>query len=262
MTTVSEVAARPVRNSRTVAWVLRLASLAVFFSAWQWYGSRPDSFAIAPASEVFAALVDGLLSGLLLRAAGGTMVTFLIGYLLTAVLGVGLGLLIGTSRWATNTLEPLVHAAYSTPSSLLIPVLSIYTGFDLRGRVTLVVLWSVFEVVINTSTAVREVPAALREVGRAFGAARLDFHRKVVLPAALPQIAVGLRLAVGKALRGAVTAEILLAVSNLGEVLVNAGATFRVPLLLAGIVFVTLVGLALITAAEALERRLLRWQDV
>lgn len=251
---------KPPRSSRPLAWLLRLSSLAILLVAWQWYGSRPDSFAIAPATEVAAALVEGVVGGELLRAAGGTLITFSIGYFFTAVLGVGFGLLIGTSRWATNTLEPLVHAAYSTPSSLLIPVLSIYTGFELRGRVILVVLWSVFEVVINTSTAVREVPDALRDVGRAFGADRLDFYRKVILPSAFPQIAVGLRLAVGKALRGAVTAEILLAVSNLGEVLVNAGATFRVPLLLAGIVFVTLVGLALMKAAEALERRLLRWQ--
>lgn len=258
---MSAVSAATARSPRTQAWLLRLTSLAVLLGAWQWYGSRPDSFAIAPASEVAVALVKGVLGGELLRAAGGTLLTFAIGYFFTAVLGVGFGLLIGTSRWAANTLEPLVHAAYATPSSLLIPVLSIYTGFELRGRVILVVLWSVFEVVINTSTAVREVPEALRDVGRAFGALRLDFHRKVILPAAFPQIAVGLRLAVGKALRGAVTAEILLAVSNLGEVLVNAGATFRVPLLLAGIVFVTLVGLALMKAAELLERRLLRWQS-
>lgn len=247
-------------GQRAVAWSLRVVSLAAFLGAWEWYGRQPDVLAVAPVSEVAESLVGGLVSGELVTATAATVQTFAVGYVITVILGVTFGLLIGVSRWATNTLEPLVHAAYSTPASLLIPVLGIYTGFGFRGRVVLVVLWSVFEVLINTTGAVRAVPESLVEAGRAFGARRVDFYRKIVLPAAMPQIAVGLRLAVGKAIRGAVTAEILLAVSNLGGVLVNAGATFNIPRLLAGIVLVMLMGLALMRSAEALERRSLRWQ--
>lgn len=248
-------------KQRTIAWSLRIVSLTIFLIAWEMYGRRPDTLAVAPFSEVTTSLVTGLFSGELLAATAATVQTFLVGYAITAVLGVTFGVLIGVSRWAVNTLEPLVHAAYSTPASLLIPILGIYTGFGFRGRVVLVVLWSVFEVMINTTGGVRSVSPSLVEAGRAFGANRRDFYRKIVLPAALPQIAVGLRLAVGKAIRGAVTAEVLLAVTNLGQVLVNAGATFNIPRLLAGIVLVMLMGLALMRSAEALERRALRWQQ-
>lgn len=249
-------------RDRAIAWPLRIASLAVFLAAWEVYGRQPDTLAIAPMSEVVSSLVGGLVAGTLAKAAGSTVLTFLVGYLITVVLGVSVGMFIAVSRWATNTLEPLVHAAYSTPASLLIPILGIYTGLGFGGRVTLVVVWSVFELLINTTSAVRGVSTSLTDVGRAFRASRFSYYRKIVLPDAMPQIAVGLRLAVGKAIRGAVTAEILLAVTNLGKVLVDAGSTFDVPRLLAGILLVMLIGLALMRSAEAIERRAFQWQQL
>lgn len=249
-------------RDQLVAWPLRIGSLGVFLSVWEIYGRRPDTLAIAPVSEVVTSLVSGLISGGLATAVGSTLLTFIVGYLITVVLGLTGGVLIAVSRWATNTLEPLVHAAYSTPASLLIPILGIYTGLGFRGRVTLVVLWSVFEVLINTTSAVRGVPASLTDVGKAFRASKGAYYRKIVLPDAMPQIAVGLRLAVGKAIRGAVTAEVLLAVTNLGKVLVDAGSTFNIPRLLAGILLVMLMGLVLMRSAEAIERRAFRWQQL
>lgn len=247
-------------SQRAIAWTLRIVSLAILLTTWELYGSRPDTLAVAPVSDVLSSLVRGLLSGELVMATAGTVQTFFVGYLIAAVLGVSIGALIAVSRWAMNTLEPLVHAAYATPASLLIPILGIYTGFGFRGRVILVVIWSVFEVLINTTGAVRSVSSSLIEVGQAFGAGRRQFYQKIILPAAMPQIAVGLRLAVGKAIRGAVTAEVLLAVSNLGQVLINAGATFNIARMLAGIVLVMLMGLTLMRSAEAIERRAMRWQ--
>jgi ABC-type nitrate/sulfonate/bicarbonate transport system permease component len=75
-------------------------------------------------------------------------------------------------------------------------------------------------------------------------------------------VVVGLRLAVGKAVRGAVTADVLLSISNLGKVLVSAQATFNISLMLAAIVLVLLLGLVLMRLAEWLERRILAWQSV
>lgn len=249
------------RRQKRIAWALRAISLAVFLGAWEWYGLQDRNIAIAPVTEVVASLVEGLAGGELLGALGMTMLTFAVGYVISAILGVTFGVLIGVSKWATNTLEPLVHAAYATPTSLLIPILGIYTGFGFTGRVVLVVIWSVFEILIPTTTGVREIPRSLQEVGHSFGARGLAYYRMIVLPSAFPHIALGLRLAVGKAIRGAVTAEVLLAVANLGRVLINSGSTFNVPRLLATIVLIMLLGLALMRGAERLERRVLRWQQ-
>ena len=239
-------------------WLVRLGSLVAFVAVWEWYGRRGDIFAIAPFTRVIGALVEGIADGSLLIAAAGTLLVVVVAYLISAVVGVAVGVLIAVSEWAENTLEPLVHAGYATPISLMIPVIGIYTGLGFRGRVTLTVFWSIFEIIVNTTGGVRAVPPSLIEVGRAFRARRPDLYRKIVLPAAMPSIALGLRLAVGRAQRGAVTAEVLLSVTNLGAVMVLAGAGFDVPLLLAGILFVMLVGFTLMRLAEGVELRLVR----
>ncbi len=247
--------------SRAAGRALQLTSLLLFLLAWESYGRRPDSFAVAPFTEVAVSLFEGLVGGTFLTPLAGTLTTFAVGYLISGVGGVLLGLWISASRWARNTIEPLVAAAYATPTSILIPILGIYVGFGFTGRVTLVVLWSMFEVVMNTVEGVRSVPQNLIEVGRSMNAGRRRMYTRVVLPAAAPQIVVGLRLSVGKAIRGAVTAEILLAVTNLGSVLVGAGSRFANDLLLATILLIMLLGLVLMQLARSAERRLFRWLE-
>lgn len=253
-------ATRADRSTKPLMWSLRILSFATVFLLWEWYGRKPESFTIAPLSEVLTAIWEGFADGTLTSAVAGTMVTMGLGYLIAAVLGVSLGLWIGVSRYARNTIEPLVHAAYATPVSLMIPILGIYAGLGLSGRVTLVVLWSVFEILINTSTGVREVPASLIELGRAFNASKKDLYLKVILPAAKPYVALGLRIGVARAMRGAVTAELLLSAANLGRVLLTSGSTFRIPELLGATLITIILGVVLMRIATAIEERSLRYR--
>jgi NitT/TauT family transport system permease protein len=254
------VTRQPVIAGKFLPWTARIVLFGIVLGLWQWYGSTPDSFAIASVTEVAAAMWAGLVGGEFLLAAGGTILTMLVGYSIAAVLGVGFGLFIGVSRYARNALEPLVHAGYATPISLLIPIIGIYTGLEFRGRVILTVLWCVFEILVNTTTGIREVPAALVDVGRAFNMPRRDLYRKIILPAAMPYIMLGLRIGVGRAIRGAVTAELLLSAANLGELLLTAGSTFDVPKLLAGIIFTMILGLVLMYLAAVVERRAMAYR--
>lgn len=255
----SETAGRPrLPRWQIWGWILRAGFLFAIISLWQWYGSGGDSFAIAPFTEVMAALWDGLISGDFLVAAGGTLLTMALGYLIAVVVGVPMGLWIGISPFARNVFEPLVHAGYATPVSLLIPVIGIYTGLDMQGRVILTALWCVFEILVSTVSGVRSTPVNLIEMGRSFGAKRLSMYSKVILPAAAPLIIVGLRIGVGRAMRGAVTAELLLAVANLGAVILFAGSVFDIPRLLAGIIFVMALGLIMMRLAGLLETRATR----
>lgn len=249
-------------NHKVLMWSLRIGSVLAVLAAWEWYGRKPESFAIAPVSEVARAMWDGFATGDFLAALGGTLFTMVAGYLIAAVIGVGVGLWIGVSTFARNTIEPLVHAGYATPVSLFIPIIGIYTGLELRGRITLVVLWCVFEILVNTSTGIKEVPPALIDVGKAFNASKLDLYRKIVLPAAMPYIYLGLKIGVGRAIRGAVTAELLLSAANLGRILLGAGSTFDIPTLLAGIVLTMLLGLVLMRLASLAESRGMAYRTV
>lgn len=236
-------------------WVARIGLLFSVISVWQWYGSTGSSFAIAPFTEVMAALWEGLVSGDFLVAAGGTLLTMVLGFSIAVLIGVPMGLWIGISPFARNVFEPLVHAGYATPVSLLIPVIGIYTGLDMQGRVILTALWCVFEILVSTVSGVRSTPIGLIEMGRAFGAQRLKMYSKIVLPAAAPLIIVGLRIGVGRAMRGAVTSELLLAVANLGAVILFAGSVFDIPRLLAGIIFVMALGMIMMRLASVVEKR-------
>lgn len=247
-------------SERLTVWALRLAILAAILFGWQWYGSQPGVFAIAPVTEVADALWTGFADGEFVEALAGTLLTMVIGYSIAAVLGVAIGLWIGVSEYARNVIEPLTNAAYATPVALFIPVIAIYTGLEMSGRVVLVVLWCVFEIIVTTSAGVREVSTPLVDVGRSFTLPRRDIYRKIVLPAATPYVVLGLRLAVARAMRGAVTAELLLASANLGLILTQAGARFDAPKLLAAILVTMLMGLVLMRLASVIEGRLMAFR--
>ncbi len=117
--------------------------------------------------------------------------------------------------------------------------------------------WSVFVVTVNTMTGINAVPTQLVDMARSYNASRRQIVRAIILPAALPNILTGLRLALGQAIRGAITAEFLLSMSNLGKFIFNASSTFNMPRMFAGIIFVTVLGALLLALAERAERRIL-----
>lgn len=248
------------QGQNAVRWGLRIISFVFFFSIWEWYGRLPDTFAVAPPSEVFAALWDGLVSGELIEAGLGTVQTMVTGYAIAITLGITIGMFIAMTSWGRNTVEPIVNALYAAPMSLLIPIIGIYIGLGFSGRLFIVVTWSVFVIIVNTATGFRSTPPELLEMAQAFRANRASIFTKIIFPSALPYVLVGLRLGAGRAIRGAVTAEILLGVTNIGKYLIGAGSTYNMPKLLAGILFVVILGLIVMETAEWLEKRILEWR--
>ncbi len=241
-------------------WGLRLISVVVLLAAWQWYGSRPEVFAVAPFIDVFRELLEMLLSGRILEPTIGTLAIATQGFLWAAVVGIVVGFVTGLSKLARTTLDPLINALYTAPVSMLIPVIGIWIGLNVRGKVFLVFLTAVFAVIANTSAGVREVDPNLVETARSFGARRWSLYRNVILPWSAPFILIGLRLAVGRAIRGAIVADILLITDNLGRFLLEAGSTFNMSVLLAGIVFTMLLGYALMELAKKVEQSLMSWK--
>lgn len=260
LATISERPAVPRRwRGRVAPTITALLSLCAFVGIWQWYGTRPDEFAVSPPTKVFPAMWRELAHGDLLSAIGGTLAEMALGYVVAVVIGVSLGIMIGLSNgWLKNTIEPLAFAAYSAPVALAIPILGIYTGLGFRGVVSLVVLWCVFEIMANTIAGVRETPTPFIDVARSFQASKPTLYFRVILPAAFPYIVVGLRMGVGRAMRGAVTAQLLLAVVNLGLILRTAGSLYDMSTLLATIVVIVIFGVVMMKVAEVVEDRVLR----
>lgn len=249
------------RSERSWTTWLRLGlSIAAFFVAWELVGQSERFVAIKPVTMVMPELWDALVEGDLIAATIGTLQVAATGYVLAAVVGIALGYVTGSSPVIASALDPLINAAYATPIYMIIPLLGIYTGLEFTGKVFLVVLFCIFVITINTSAGVRQVPAALIETGQAFRLTRLQQVWRIILPSASPYVITGLRLAVGLAIQGAIVGELLLRVDNMGLLLINAGAGFEIPRLLALTFFVALLATSTMLMARWAESRVLRWK--
>jgi ABC-type nitrate/sulfonate/bicarbonate transport system permease component len=211
-----------------------------------------------PAHDVVIRMVDDVANGTLVTAALGTLKIAAIGYVLGALVGVVVGSVVGLSRIGRWTLDPLLHAGNATPMTVMIPILAIWFGFAIGGKIVLVFLFVVFIVAVNTAAGVSQAPATLLETGRAFGVKGWRLYSKVVFPNALPAIMTGLRIGVARATQGAILADLLLQSANLGGYLLSAGAALDMESLLAGILLVVLLGTGLLSAARWLEARIVR----
>ncbi len=238
-----------------------LLSIALFFVLWEVIGQSGVTVAIVPPTEVLPDLVDELVSGDLLSATLGTLELAAAGFAISAVLGLSIGLLMGVSRAWNDVLDPLVSAMLAAPIAMFIPVIAVYLGLEFKAKVVGVVLFTVFIVIVNTAIGIREVPGSGIEAARAFGTSRRRLYTSVILPWASPYIITGLRLAVGRAVEGAILFELFLRAENLGLLIRNATGSFDLSKLLGAVFFITIIAAGAMGLARIVEWRLLRWKS-
>jgi NitT/TauT family transport system permease protein len=258
------VQAKPRRRLRHVdrgklgRWAL---SIGVFFVAWEVIGRTGYFIAIVPPSTVLPDLVDQILHGDILKATLGTLSIAALAFLISAALGVPMGVLLGRSkRWA-SVFDPIVSASFSVPISMFIPVISVYLGLEFKAKVVLVVLFSIFVIIVNTATGIREVPHPVIEMARAFGTSKRDMNRRIIMPWASPYIITGLRIGAGRAVQGAILADLFFRTQNLGLVIRNAAGSFQLSTLLGSVFFITIIAAGTMGLARIVEWRLLRWRN-
>ena len=114
----------------------------------------------------------------------------------------------------------------SAPIAMFIPVIALYLGLEFKAKVVGVVLFTVFIIIVNTAAGIREVPASGIEAARAFETSRRRLYTRIIFPWASPFIITGLRLAVGRAVEGAILFELFLRAENLGLLIKNAAGSF------------------------------------
>jgi NitT/TauT family transport system permease protein len=232
--------------------------LAILILAWEVVGRQPGQYLFPPPSKVVPFLGQSLLDGTLLGPLVGTIALLVVGFAIAVPIGLAVGVLLALSEWAENTVGPLVVAAYATPMVLIIPVVGIYLGFGLAAKTLLVVAFVIFPVIVNTEAGVRNVPSSLQEVARSFGASRRQVLRLVTAWAAMPQILVGLRLGLTRGFKGAILADVLLLVANVGSYLLKAQSTFNTTALIAGVFAITTLGYLIVLIGITAERTVIR----
>lgn len=186
---------------------------------------------------------------------------FVVGFGLSIALGLLLGGAMGLSARAQRLLGPLVSGLYSTPLIALTPLFVIWLGFGLPAKVALITLVSLFPIIVNMETGIRQVDQTYLDAVRAFGASPLQLIAKVRLPAALPFVFAGMRISVARATTGIFVAELFGARAGIGYSIINAAASFNTARLLSGIFVLAGFGVLMSWLIGAMRERATPWRS-
>jgi sulfonate transport system permease protein len=250
------VRARALRG-RTIA--VQLASLVVVLAVWEIIGRNTSPALFTPPSAVARAAIEMIGSGELWKYLGPSLLVLTLGLTISIILGVGIGVVLARSWVADVALGPYVTFLYSTPAVALVPLIVLWAGYELKAKVIILVLFAFFPMVINTYQGVKNVDPKLLEVGKAFRCTESQLWVNIVLPAALPFIIAGLRLAVGRGLIGMVLADLYTAISGIGYLIVRSAATYRVDRMFVPIVTLGILGIVFTALVTWFERRAVPW---
>ncbi|WP_328873732.1 ABC transporter permease [Streptomyces sp. NBC_00287] len=188
-----------------------------------------------------------------------TLKRVLAGYAIGTAAGYALGLLMGSLPLVRAALEPLLDALYVVPKLALLPVFLNMFGLGEGPQVALVAATVFFFVWISTMSAVMSVPEGHRDAGRVFGASPWQMFRHVLLPASLPSVLVGARIAAGVAVLVIVASEQIAATNGLGHLIFDSRALFQNDVMFVGIVCVAAMGVAFSELVRLAGRLLTPW---
>ena len=247
------------RNERTI---LGVAGVITFFAAWQigsdvglidgFFFSSPLAILIAGSHEIQVARFweDVKISALALGS----------GSLAAVTLAVPLGLMIGWYRRVSFTLDPWLNFFNALPRVALIPLVVLWVGLGPEMKAVIVFLGGFFSVILPTVEGVRTVDRQLLDVARSFGARERLIFTSLIIPATLPFIVSGIRIAVGRVLAGVIIAEFYAQTQGLGVMIAKAEASLQSDRMLFGVLIFTLFGIVLTESVGFVERYLQRWR--
>jgi len=241
-------------------WVITLGSIVTMLIFWEIFGRRVNPVFGSYPSAIAVAFWELAVSGQLWSALFESLRPFFLGYALAILVGVPLGLLIGGFRVAEAALGIYVTAGYAMPLVALVPLLILWLGLGFAVKVSIVFLMALFPICINTWLGVVAVPKALIEVGKSFVAPDLVILRRIVLPATLPYIMAGIRLAVGRAVVAMVIAEFFTTISGLGAVIINSANNFDTATMFVPIIILMVMAIGLNWLIGWVEHTVAPWQ--
>ena len=240
--------------------VYRYGFLAFILIAWQLIGPMINPIFFSYPTKIALAFYE-------LTFVTGELQHYMVESLLILFYGLGVAILVGVPLailmarfqrvdWA---LDLPVNAMYATPMVALVPLLVLWFGIYMEAKVIVVFLFCVFPILINTYQGVRECDKNMLEVARSFRSSEWRMWRDVLFPFALPYIAAGVRLAIGRGLVGVVIAEFYTTISGLGYMITRYAHIFDMDKTFVPVILLMFLGVSLTSALKWLERRLAPW---
>jgi sulfonate transport system permease protein len=207
-------------------------------------------------SRVIAAGLNIIKTSGFLHDVSITLSEFAIGFVLAIAIGVPLGLVLGRFSALRYLLDPPIMAIYATPHLALLPIIVVWLGIGMQSKIAVAFVGGVIPILVNTIAGVRGVEHSWVIAARSFCARGWDVFVKVILPASLPSVILGIRLGLSRAVLGVVVAEMYQSQAGVGNEVMRYGAEFRTDYLLFDILLITGFGVAATSAVRTLEEKL------
>lgn len=255
--------ARPA-TSATPAWlrgaaVPRILCGAVLLIGWELVVRFFAPPFVAKPSGIIVALPRVLNDAKFIEATGITLTAVAQGLAITIVIGTVIGLMIGRLPAADRALRHYVNGFNAIPMVVVLPLFSLWFGYTGAARLATIVFAAIFAIIVNVADGARAVPKEYLEVSRSFRAGRLRVLFEIVLPASMPYLLAGFRLAAGRALIGAVVAEFFIAIGGLGYFILYNSRTFKHNEAFVAVILLALFGVGFELFINWATRRFMPW---
>lgn len=210
-------------------------------------------------SDVIAALVQFVQSGMILANVAVSLQGLAIGFAISLVCGLLVGALMGRYRRVEEAIDIYVYALFIAPSIIFAPIFFALFGLSDAVRIAVIVVYSVFVIIINTAAAIRTVDPALVEMARSFGCNERQIMLRILLPAALPLVFAGIRLGMGRAVKGMINGEMFIALMGLGALAQRYGSQFQSAKVFALTIVILIIALLGNWIVQVCENKLTSW---
>lgn len=238
---------------------LKAAAGIVLLGAWEGivrafapaYVAKPTGIA-----RVFFSVVS---NEQFLAAAGATLWAVIQGLVIAIMLGMAVGLAMGRVTVVERGLRYYVNSLFATPMIAILPLVTLWFGYNADARLAVIVFAAFFSIAVNTCDGARSVPLEYLEVARSFRARPLSTLLDIVLPSSLPYLIAGMRLAAGRALVASVVAEFFISIPGLGYYILFNSRTFKHNEAFVAVIALVIVGVSFEAVLNWVTRRYLPW---
>ena len=201
-----------------------------------------------------------IVTGELLNHINASLMRIGIGFLMGCVPGILLGIIMGLSRIVRAGINPMIAATFPIPKIAILPLILLIFGMGEMSKYVIVAIGTFYFVLINTMTGVMNIDKIYLDVGRNFGASRVNIWRTVALPGALPMIFAGIKLGWGVALLLIVAAEFVGANSGIGFLIWNSWQIFSIERMFVGLIVISGIGFTSFLILDEVEKVVVPWK--
>jgi len=252
-----------ISREAALPWITTPLLLAALLFTWHAYVtmSGVSSFILPSPAAVWDSWMDMLSSSRTWRHTWTTVYVTLTGFAWALVIGVGLGVVLGRTRWLELTLNPFIVASQVIPKVALLPLFVVWFGFGSTSKIIVAAILAFFPILTNTVLGVKSVDTGHRDVMTSLNATRWQIFRRLELPSSLPYILTGMEIGIVLAIIGAIVGEYLGGNAGLGFMLVSKMNGYETDGLFAVIIQMTLLGFFFYFATGALRRFMIPWHQ-